>query len=203
MEQLIGKKIVGLRINEDQSVLTFYTDHLRGATKMVPQGWKLVPVEPTLAMIRAGRDTPLAGEADDDSPEDYRGVYRAMLAAAPQPPADHLRGATEMIEKQPSKLSDSEIDAIAEAMPGGLDGFLKGWGWRQFARAVIGAARGEDALDAAPQQPAPAAQGGAEDAARFDFQCPRCGKHTLAEFVPDTPPKPTNPDCRKRLKKAA
>ena len=61
-------------------------DHLRGVTKMVPQGWKLVPVEPTLAMIRAGRDTPLAGEADDDSPEDYRCVYRAMLAAAPQPP---------------------------------------------------------------------------------------------------------------------
>lgn len=26
MEQLIGKKIVGLRINEDQSVLAFYTD---------------------------------------------------------------------------------------------------------------------------------------------------------------------------------
>ena len=41
------------------------------------------------------------------------------------------------------------------------------------------------------------------DAARFDFQCPRCGKHTLAEFVPDTPPKPTNPGGRKRLKKAA
>jgi hypothetical protein len=29
-------------------------------------------------------------------------------------------------------------------MPGGLDGFLKGWGWRQFARAV---------LEAAPQPP--------------------------------------------------
>lgn len=93
-------------------------DQFRGVTKMVPQGWQMVPVEPTIVMIRAGRDTPLAGEADDDSPEDYRCVYRAMLAAAPQPPADHLRGATKMIEKQPSKLSDSEIDAIAEAMPG-------------------------------------------------------------------------------------
>ena len=41
-------------------------------------------------------------------------------------------------------LADQQIDAIAESMPGGLDGFLKGWGWRQFARAV---------LEAAPQPP--------------------------------------------------
>ena len=34
-------------------------------------------------------------------------------------------------------LTDEQIDAIADAMPGGLEGFLKGWGWRQFARAVI------------------------------------------------------------------
>jgi hypothetical protein len=34
------------------------------------------------------------------------------------------------------RLADGAIDRIAEAMPGGMDGFLKGWGWRQFARAV-------------------------------------------------------------------
>jgi len=33
-------------------------------------------------------------------------------------------------------LTPEEIDKIAESMPGGLDGFLKGWGWRQFAAAV-------------------------------------------------------------------
>ena len=33
--------------------------------------------------------------------------------------------------------TDEQIDAIADAMPGGLEGFMKGWGWRQFARAVI------------------------------------------------------------------
>jgi len=33
-------------------------------------------------------------------------------------------------------LRDEDIDALAEGMPGGMDGFLKGWGWRQFARAV-------------------------------------------------------------------
>lgn len=33
-------------------------------------------------------------------------------------------------------LTNERIDKIAEGMPGGIDGFLKGWGWRQFARAV-------------------------------------------------------------------
>lgn len=33
-------------------------------------------------------------------------------------------------------LQDAQIDAVANAMPGGLDGFLKGWGWRQFARQI-------------------------------------------------------------------
>lgn len=37
-------------------------------------------------------------------------------------------------------LTDEQIDAIADAMPGGLEGFMKGWGWRQFARAVLAAA---------------------------------------------------------------
>lgn len=38
---------------------------------------------------------------------------------------------------QPDSITDQEIDRIAESMPGGLDGFLKGLGWRQFARAVL------------------------------------------------------------------
>lgn len=33
-------------------------------------------------------------------------------------------------------MTDEEIDIIAESMPGGIDGFLKGWGWRNFARAI-------------------------------------------------------------------
>lgn len=35
------------------------------------------------------------------------------------------------------------------------------------------------------------------DMARFDFPCPRCGKHTLAEFVPDTDPEPPKPGKRR------
>lgn len=36
----------------------------------------------------------------------------------------------------PDNLTDAQIDAVADGMPGGLDGFLKQWGWRQFARAI-------------------------------------------------------------------
>lgn len=47
-------------------------------------GWKLVPLEPTAEMLQAGQDTPVS-ESDEDSLEDYKAVYRAMLAAAPHP----------------------------------------------------------------------------------------------------------------------
>ena len=37
-------------------------------------------------------------------------------------------------ERQP--LTDECINGIANSMPGGLAGFMKGWGWQQFARAI-------------------------------------------------------------------
>lgn len=40
-------------------------------------------------------------------------------------------------ERKPLPLSDEQIDAIADGMPGGLGGFLKTWGWRQFARKIL------------------------------------------------------------------
>lgn len=43
-------------------------------------------------------------------------------------------------------ITDAQIDAIANGMPGGLDGFLKGWGWRHFARAILAASNGEAAV---------------------------------------------------------
>lgn len=39
-------------------------------------------MEPTPEQIQAGRDAPLAGQDDEDAPEDYRTVYRAMINAA-------------------------------------------------------------------------------------------------------------------------
>ena len=36
----------------------------------------------------------------------------------------------------PEPLTVETIEKIANNMPGGLEGFLKGWGWQQFARAI-------------------------------------------------------------------
>ena len=60
---------------------------LQTASVAVPDGWKLVPVEPTDEMVRAGINTPCvdSGNDADDQPQDYRNVYSAMLAAAPHP----------------------------------------------------------------------------------------------------------------------
>lgn len=49
----------------------------------VPNGWKLVPVEPTEYMQDAG--LPLMKNVNAD-PYDCAMVYQAMLNAAPQPP---------------------------------------------------------------------------------------------------------------------
>lgn len=52
---------------------------------------------------------------------------------------------------QPTRITDAQIDAIADALPGGLDGFLKGWGWRQFARAIEARILGETREEPDPQ----------------------------------------------------
>ena len=52
-------------------------NHFPDAAKMVPDGWQLVPVEPTLEMISAAtRDSVGFGT---------RAAYKAMLASAPKP----------------------------------------------------------------------------------------------------------------------
>jgi len=52
----------------------------------VPENCVVVPKEPTEDMVEAGRNTPCidTGNYEEDAPEDYRVVYRAMIAAAPK-----------------------------------------------------------------------------------------------------------------------
>lgn len=71
-------------------------NHIADSRNMVPQGWKLVPVEPPPEMLSAAYDR-MPHFTDDPEP-----VWFAMLAAAPQPPA-----------AQP--LTDEQIDDIADA----------------------------------------------------------------------------------------
>ena len=63
----------------------------------VPDGWKLVPVEPTPEMMRSGANVPLNKAAR------HNAVYRAMLAAAPTPaeaPEDVARDARLQVESE-------------------------------------------------------------------------------------------------------
>ena len=86
-----------------------------------------------------------------------------------------LRAALEQPQEcydQRDPLADQQIDAIAESMPGGLDGFLKGWGWRQFARAV---------LEAAPQPPTTEQSSAVVEECLTDELKPRFSAHDDAE----------------------
>lgn len=59
-----------------------------------PDGWKLVPVRPTPAMVAAW---------NDDDTDDFHHAYRAMLAAAPNAPA------------APSDQSEQHLDRAKDA----------------------------------------------------------------------------------------
>lgn len=58
----------------------------------VPEGWQLVPIEPTPQMNYAASETDAVCFDDDWKDTDkaihntFSTIYRAMLAAAPQPP---------------------------------------------------------------------------------------------------------------------
>ncbi|UXC37326.1 hypothetical protein [Cupriavidus gilardii] len=69
-----------------------------------------------------------------------RGVEATLLTDAITAAQEAIVEGIELdcVEDAAQVLSNEEIDLIANTMPGGLDGFLKGWGWRNFARAVEG-----------------------------------------------------------------
>lgn len=68
-----------------------------GANLSIPEGWKLVPVEPTDEMVNEGLEC--ASKA----------VYRRMIAAAPQPPASASAG------KEPVGWFEDDVKRTAEA----------------------------------------------------------------------------------------
>ncbi|MCG3783285.1 ead/Ea22-like family protein [Delftia acidovorans] len=65
-----------------------------------------------------------------DQPAQQHRMQAQMHAQATQQLA-------ELEARKPLPLSDEQIDAIADGMPGGLGGFMKTWGWRQFARKIL------------------------------------------------------------------
>ena len=138
----------------------------------VPQGWKLVPVEPTPEMLQAA----IQLEADtinewDDEPN-HSEIYRAMLASSPQPEA------APAVAQVPTEWREA-VDAAREAMRAvrinmknnapHLSG--KSWGYLDQALERL------DVLAAAPEAPAQAAQWNPPP-----LTCPRSNRSDCALF---------------------
>ena len=65
----------------------------------------------------------------------YRAPKETLLLSAAD--LERWNWQAELEARKPLPLSDEQIDAIADGMPGGLGGFMKTWGWRQFARKIL------------------------------------------------------------------
>ena len=61
-------------------------NHIAQHLNMVPEGWKLVPVEPTAEMLNAWCEAENKTSKHLHASDVMQAGYRAMLAAAPQPP---------------------------------------------------------------------------------------------------------------------
>lgn len=85
--------------------------------------------------------TPVQPQGEQEPAETFDEVWAAIDwdKWRMEPIRELVREIHSKTSPQPKRapLTDEQIDAIADAMPGGLEGFMKGWGWRQFARAVI------------------------------------------------------------------
>jgi hypothetical protein len=67
---------------------------------------------------------------------------RAVIVIGPR--ADICDECARYVISRLPEPTDAQIDTIADSMPGGMEGFLKGWGWRQFARKVLELVRDSD-----------------------------------------------------------
>lgn len=94
------------------------------------RGWKLVPVEPTPEMLRAGIDNcavsirqDRAGNRQMTTPFDDEcgSIYRAMLAASPPPPASEAGDAgSAIVERLRALCTDLDGNQLPDlALPGG------------------------------------------------------------------------------------
>lgn len=64
---------------------------LSAMPRHVPEGWVLVPKEPTEDMVLAGRNSPLVTPISNPR-QTYDNIYTAMLAAAPPAPLSEASG---------------------------------------------------------------------------------------------------------------
>ncbi len=97
-------------------------DHPEQHLDMVPEGWKLVPVEPADSQIRAAQDTWWYA-CNCETYWDQ--IYAAMIAAAPQPPVvEQPQSVTDCHQSQPQGEPPGSTESAYQR--GYLDGMSKG-----------------------------------------------------------------------------
>lgn len=125
----------------------FYDDELMTESGTL---FRLKSITPGYSMIgvtwpKKQREYPQTTMSDDQ-------LYASSEYIKTTPPAEYMRRIANAAIKHAIDsgqvaakvaISDDEISDIADSMPGGLDGFLKGWGWNQFARAILAMANHE------------------------------------------------------------
>jgi len=79
-----------------------------GAAPAAPEGWRLVPVEPTKAMLRAGSIDLGLGNTTGTLTRAGE-CYRAVLAAAPQAPAAPTAAAAEQVSADEEAVLDKMV----------------------------------------------------------------------------------------------
>lgn len=119
------------------------------AAGVVPAGWKLVPIEPTMGMLdeagqRLSREKYRATTALEFM-ADAHAAWDGMLAAAPQPPAvqQPAEQAAPVAESQADALSDAQIVAIADKFWEVISCKFDEIGFARAILAQVPAVRGE------------------------------------------------------------
>ncbi|MCA8481749.1 hypothetical protein LGN35_27870 [Burkholderia multivorans] len=108
-----------------EDVLSVLAESPSSQPAAAPIAYDGLTEEFTDEVARLAGDAPGIREAVWAALENCNAIIAPQGNAAPSP-----------ADERATRLSDAEIDMIAESMPGGLTSFMKQWGWRQFARAV-------------------------------------------------------------------
>lgn len=112
---------VVLRVSSARAVLAALAAHVAGQG-VVPDGWRLVPVKPTLPMLNAGWARLLAQRLDPEEIE-VEPIYRAMIDATPIPaPVKDGQGAVGEIAFWPADTSCVGCAPLALAKLGIMSG---------------------------------------------------------------------------------
>ena len=102
-----------------------------------PVAWKrrLVEIHDALSYELGDTDPHIEDDMTDEEVREEMPVFWAAKEVAKlmdEAPWDSLP----LPRPKLQPLTDEGINEIAESMPGSLAGFMKGWGWQQFARAI-------------------------------------------------------------------